>query len=139
MKSLQRCSDSVYYILRVIAGLMFACHGLDHVFGMFGNPAKNMFIFVGGWIELITGALVALGLLTRPSAFLASGTMAVAFFKLHAKASLIPIVSGGDGAVLYCWIFLFVFFYGPGRFSCDWLLGTRSGATIPSWMNRSKI
>jgi putative oxidoreductase len=138
MKSLQTYSNSVYYILRFIAGLMFACHGLDHVFGTFGNPAKNTFIFVGGWIELITGTLVAFGLLTRPAALLASGTMAVAFFKLHAKVSLIPIVANGDAAVLYCWIFLFVFFYGPGRWSCDWALAARSGA-IPSWMNRSKI
>ena len=138
MKSLQKYSDTVYYILRVIAGLMFACHGLDHVFGTFGHPAQNTFIFVGGWIELITGTLIACGLLTRPAALLASGTMAVAFFKLHAKVSLIPIVSGGDAAVLYCWIFLFVLFYGPGRWSFDWMLTKRSGA-IPCWMDRSKI
>ena len=76
MKALQQYFASVYYILRVIAGLMFACHGLDHVFGTFGNPAKDRFIFVGGWTALITDALVAVGLLTRPAAFLASGTMA---------------------------------------------------------------
>jgi putative oxidoreductase len=138
MKSLQRYSDSVYYILRIIAGLMFACHGLDHVFGAFGHPAKSTFIFVGGWIELITGTLIGFGLLTRPAALLASGTMAVAFFKLHAEVSLIPIVSGSDAAVLNCWIFLFVFFYGPGRWSCDWILATRSRVTH-SWMDWSKI
>ena|ERR1700719_2830426 len=136
MKSLQKYSDSVYYILRILAGFMFASHGLDHVFGTFGHPAKDTFLFVDGWIELITGTLIAFGLLTRLAALLASGTMAVAFFKMHAHVSLIALASGGDAAVLYCWIFLFVFFYGPGRWSIDWVLATRSSAT--SWMDRSK-
>jgi len=137
MKSLQQYSDSVYYLLRILAGFMFAAHGLDHVFGTFGHPTKNTFLFVGGWIELITGTLIAFGLFTRPAALLASGTMAVAFFKMHAAVSLVPLASGGDAAVLYCWIFLFVFFYGPGRWSIDRVLATRSRAT--SWMDRTKM
>lgn len=134
-KTPQQYSDWVYYMLRVIAGLMFACHGLDHVFGTFGNPVKDLFILVGGWIETISGTLVALGSFTRLAALLASGTMAVAFFKLHATTSLIPIVTHGDAAVLYCWIFLFVAFYGPGRWSCDWALVIRPGGKkLPSWL-----
>jgi putative oxidoreductase len=109
--------------MRLIVGLMFACHGLDHVFGQFGGkPAAGGFFYIGGWIEIITGFLVALGLLTRPAAFLASGTMAVAFFKIHAQKGLLPILNGGDPAVLYCWIFLFIFFYGAGLWSIDALI-----------------
>jgi putative oxidoreductase len=123
MNFLNRFVDPVFCIMRLIVGLMFACHGLDHVFGQFGGkPAANNFFLTGGWIEIITGFLIAFGLLTRPAAFLASGTMAVAFFKIHAQKSFLPILSGGDPAVLYCWIFFFIFFYGAGRLSIDALL-----------------
>ena len=102
---------------------MFACHGADHVFGTFGGkPGGGNFIFVGGWIEIVTGVLIAIGLLTRPAAFLASGTMAVAYFKMHFPHSPLPIVNHGDPAVLYCLIFLYVFFHGPGLLSIDSLI-----------------
>jgi putative oxidoreductase len=127
MNSLNRYVDPVFCIMRLIFGLMFACHGLDHVFGKFGGePAAGGFFFIGGWIEIITGFLIAPGLLTRPAALLASGTMAVAFFKIHMAKSLWPIVNHGDAAVLYCWIFLFVFFYGAGRWSLDALMFRKS-------------
>jgi putative oxidoreductase len=127
MNSLNRFADPVYCIMRLIAGLMFACHGLDHALGTFsGKPGGGTFFIVGGWIEIVTGALIAIGLLTRPAAFLASGTMAVAYFKMHFPHSPLPIVNHGDPAVLYCWIFLFIFFYGAGRWSLDALF--RKGA-----------
>jgi putative oxidoreductase len=123
MNVLNRYADTVYCLMRLIVGLMFACHGLFHAFGKFGGtPATGGFFLIGGWIEIITGVLVAFGLLTRPSAFLASGTMAVAFFTIHAQTSFLPIVNKGDAAVLYCWIFLFIFFYGAGRLSIDALI-----------------
>jgi putative oxidoreductase len=129
MTSLSRFVDPVYCILRFIVGLMFACHGLDHVFGKFGGtPAAGGLLLIGGWIEIIAGFLVAFGFLTRPAAFLASGTMAWAFFTMHAKESYLPIVNHGDPAVLYCWIFLFIFFYGGGRWSLDALFCKNKGA-----------
>ena len=90
---------------------------------------------VGGWIQLVGGVLIALGLLTRVTAFIASGEMAVAYFMMHAasaptlQAKLFPILNHGEMAVLYCWVFLFIFFYGPGRLSVDAMLRRGSVAT----------
>jgi putative oxidoreductase len=77
---------------------------------------------IGSWLEIVCGALIAIGLLTRIAAFIASGEMAVAFFMFHAKGSFLPIVNHGELAVVYCWLFLFIFFYGPGHFSIDALM-----------------
>lgn len=121
MNSLTRFADPVYCILRVMAGLMFACHGLDKVFGTFGGKiATAPMMVTGGWLELILGFLIAFGLLTRISALLASGQMAVAFFMFHAKGgNFVPLVNKGELAALYCFVFLFMFFYGPGRWAID--------------------
>jgi len=131
VNSLARYSGYVYTIVRIVFGLMFACHGLDHVFGTFGGkPGSDSFIVIGGWIELITGFLVALGLSTRPAAFLASGTMAVAYFKMHFSAQMpLPIINHGDSAVLYCFSFLYVFFHGPGMLAIDNLISRTSAGT----------
>ena len=86
---------------------------------------------VGGWIELICGLLIAIGLLTRLSAFLSSGMMAVAYFMAHAKGGFFPIVNRGELAVVYTWLFLFIVFYGPGRWSVDAMMGRRSSSTAP--------
>ena len=120
MNRLSRFADPVYCLMRLIVGVLFACHGAQKIFGMFGGKvaAAPMMQF-GGWIELAGGILVALGLFTRPAAFLASGMMAVAYFMAHASGGLMPIVNKGELAVVYCFIFLFIFFYGPGRYSLD--------------------
>jgi putative oxidoreductase len=117
--------------MRLLAGLMFASHGLDKIFGTFGGQTGGApIIIVGGWIEIICGFLIALGLLTRIAAFIASGEMAVAFFMMHAKDGvLIPYVNKGELAVVYCFIFLFIFFYGPGRWSIDAIFRKKSGST----------
>jgi putative oxidoreductase len=129
MNALSRYADPIYSILRLFFGLMFVCHGLYHVFGMFGGkPGGESFFVVGGWIEIVTGFLIAIGLLTRPAAFLASGTMAVAYFKMHFPHSPLPIVNHGEAAVLYCFVFLFAFFYGAGRWSIDALIGGNRAA-----------
>jgi len=76
--------------------------------------------------------LIAFGLFTRPAAFISSGTMAVAYFMVHAPRSFFPIVNKGELAVFYCWFFLFVVFYGAGRWSLDALLfkrGSTAAAT----------
>jgi len=133
MKSLNRLADPVYCIMRLIVGLMFACHGAQKILGWFAKPGQtpptlDLTMTIGGWIELAGGLLIAIGLLTRPAAFLASGMMAVAYFTAHAPGGFFPIVNHGELAVVYSWLFLFMFFYGAGRFSVDGLLWGRSAS-----------
>ena len=123
MNALSRFADPVYCILRLISGLLLATHGAQKVFGMFGGKvaAAPQMVFAG-WVELVGGLLIAFGLVTRPAAFLSSGLMAVAYFMAHAKGGWNPVVNKGELAVVYCFLFLFMFFYGPGRFSLDALI-----------------
>jgi putative oxidoreductase len=124
MKLLSRFVDPAYCVMRLIVGLMFACHGAQKVLGWFAKPGQappslDLTMTIGGWIELAGGLLIAIGLLTRPAAFLASGMMAVAYFTAHASGGFVPIVNRGELAVVYCWLFLFIFFHGPGHWSVD--------------------
>jgi len=121
MSFLDRYSGITFFLLRVIAGLLFACHGAQKTFGAFGGPKPlgNELLVVAGWIELVAGILVAVGFLTVPAAILASGEMAVAYFKAHAPHSFWPIVNKGELAVVYCFLFLFIAASGAGRFSLD--------------------
>ena len=83
-------------------------------------PGAPPFIVYGaGLIELVGGVLVLLGLFAAPAAFISSGTMAVAYFMMHASGGLLPIVNKGEMAVLYCFIFLYLVFAGPGSPSFD--------------------
>jgi putative oxidoreductase len=86
---------------------------------------------VGGLLELIGGALIAVGLFTRPVAFLLSGEMAVAYFYAHFPRNFFPLINGGDAAILYCFVFLYLVFAGPGPWSLDALLA-RSRSQEPS-------
>ena len=121
---LGKYSPFIYALLRIITGLMFACHGGQHVLGMFGKDAAptGSFIWIGGVIELVCGFLVAFGLFGGFAAFLASGTMAVAYFTVHVKGGFFPILNHGEPAVLYCFIFLLIAFQGSGILSVDHLL-----------------
>ena len=131
MNSLNRFADPFYCIMRLVVGLMFACHGLDKIFGTFTPKAEGLptLMVVGGWVEIVCGFLVALGLLTRVAAFVASGEMAVAFFMMHAKASFIPYVNKGELAVVYCFVFFYIFLRGSGSVSIDAMFGKGKAAT----------
>jgi len=131
MKLLNRFADPVYCLMRLIVGLMFACHGAQKLLGWFAKPGQtpptlDLTMTIGGWIELGGGLLIAIGLLTRPAAFLASGMMAVAYFTAHASGGFFPIVNHGELAVAYCWLFFFMFFYGAGRLSVDAIFSRRA-------------
>jgi len=130
MNALNRFADPVYCIMRLIVGLMLACHGAQLVLGMFGPGSDKPMMQVGGCIQLVGGFLVAFGLLTRLAAFILSGEMAVAYFMFHAKQNFFPILNKGELAVFYCWVFLFMVFYGPGRWSIDTLIGKGKAASV---------
>ncbi len=110
--------------LRIVAGLLFLAHGVIKVFGFpaGAEPGQQELLSlfgIGGVIELITGLLLILGLFTRPAGFIASGQMAVAYWMFHFPSSPYPAVNGGDAAILYCFIFLYIFTAGPGAWSID--------------------
>jgi putative oxidoreductase len=132
MNALNRFADPVFCITRLIVGLMFACHGGQKVLGFppggHGAP-EDMMGMVGAWIELAGGFLIAFGFLTRLAAFISSGEMAVAYFMMHAQGGFFPIVNQGEKAVFYCFFFLLVVFYGPGRWSIDAMIGKGKAAT----------
>jgi putative oxidoreductase len=110
--------------LRVVSGTLFLAHGLVKVIGFPasappGAQALSSLFGIGGLIEVVTGALLIVGFLTRPAAFLASGQMAVAYWMFHAPASIYPAVNVGDAAILFSFIFLYVAVAGAGAFSLD--------------------
>jgi putative oxidoreductase len=108
--------------LRIITALLFIEHGTMKLFGF---PASQMqgslppLLLFAALLEVIGGILILVGLLTRPVAFLLAGEMAVAYFMAHAPNSFFPAVNQGDGAVLFCFVFLYMFFSGPGAFAVD--------------------
>lgn len=119
-------APQVLSLLRIVAGLMFMQHGAQKIFG-FPAPARGPFelmsqMGIGGVLELVGGALIVLGLCTRPVAFVLSGMMAVAYFQFHAPTSLYPLVNQGELAALYCWVFFYLAFAGPGPWSLDAIL-----------------
>ena len=114
-----------YAALRIVSGLLFAFHGMQKIFGILSQHQTTLGsqVWFGGLIELVGGAAVALGLFTRCAAFVASGTMAVAYFQFHWKLQggplILPGMNGGELAVLYCWLFLVFACKGAGPWSVD--------------------
>jgi putative oxidoreductase len=118
---LGRYAEALYAALRVVAGLMFAVHGAQKLLGAFGGqkaPIASLF-GLAGVIELVGGLLIAIGLFASLAAFIASGEMAVAYFMVHAPKGALPIQNGGELAVLYCFLFLYMAARGGGRYSVD--------------------
>ena len=115
-------------ILRIVAALIFMEHGTQKLLGFptSENPGPPLFSLMGlaGILEMVGGALLVLGLFTRPVAFILSGMMAVAYWMAHAPQSAFPVNNGGDAAILYCFVFLYLFAAGGGLWSLDnWLRG----------------
>lgn len=136
--ALQSWSPRVLSVLRIVAALLFLQHGSAKLFhvpyqAMFAHLPLMTLLGLQGVIELVGGALLAIGLFSRPIAFILCGDMAVAFFIAHFPRSWVPILNGGDLAVLFCFTFLYLWVAGPGSWSVDALLGARtsneSGAT----------
>lgn len=120
--SLSRYRPQALGALRIMTALLFIAHGTQKLFGF---PASQMdgslptMLLVAALLELIGGILVLIGLFTRPVAFILSGQMAVAYFMAHAPSNFFPALNGGDAAILFCFIFLYLFVAGPGAFSVD--------------------
>lgn len=116
-----RLAEPAYAAFRVVAGFLFAFHGAQKLFGMFGGTTQPIASLFGlaGIIELTCGVLVAIGWFTPFAAFLASGEMAAAYFIAHAPKGPWPIQNGGELAALYCFAFLFIATRGGGMLSVD--------------------
>jgi len=109
-------------ILRIIAGLLFLEHGMSRLFGFpsaLPTPVPLSMYWFAGYIELLGGILVTLGLFTRTAAVVMSGEMAFAYFISHAPLGFFPILNRGDSSVLYCFVFLYLAFAGAGSLSLD--------------------
>lgn len=121
---LGRYSEQIYAVMRLVVGFLFACHGASKLFGWFSNtPGQTPPLFslagLAGVIEFFGGLLIAVGWFASYAAFLASGTMAVAYFMAHSPRGFWPIKNGGELAAVYSFVFLFIAAKGSGRWSVD--------------------
>ena len=117
----------LYALLRIVSGFTFFWHGSQKVFGYpGGSPAgiPDFVVYVAGPIELVGGVLLMIGLMTRWTAFMCSGLMAAAYWMAHGMKAALPLANGGELAVLYCFIFLYISSQGAGIWSVD---ASRSG------------
>jgi putative oxidoreductase len=120
MRWLRRTAEPLYALVRIVAGLLFSCHGAQKLFGVLGGQkVEGGLMTLAGVIELIGGLLIALGLFTGLAAFVSSGQMAVAYFMAHAPQGFWPVVNKGELAVVYCFLFLYVAAKGAGIWSVD--------------------
>ena len=121
---LSRYQPQLLGVLRIVAGLLFLSHGLVKLIGFPAGAQPGLqppmtLLGIAGIIELATGVLIVLGLFTRPAAFIAAGEMAVAYWMMHGTRSFFPVLTMGEGAILFCFVFLYLSAAGPGAFSLD--------------------
>ena len=126
----------VLSVLRIVAALIFLLHGTQKLFGFpappaTGLPAALSLFWIGAVLELVGGLLLMGGLFTRPVALILSGEMAFAYWMFHAPRNFYPTLNGGDAAILYCFLFLYLVFAGPGPWSIDAKL--RRDGKLPAW------
>ena len=122
MKILDNFREQSYALLRIVSGFLFLCHGSQKLFNFpieFPYGPLNSMTGAAGVIELVGGALIIIGLFTRPAAFICSGMSAVAYWMAHGTQSIFPIANGGEIVALYCFIFLFIATRGAGIWSID--------------------
>ncbi len=118
-------AERTYALMRIVAGALFMFHGVQKIFGILTDhqPPVGSQLWIGGALELVCGAAIALGLFTSWAAFVASGVMAVAYFQFHWKfqfdSAFFPAVNKGEPAVLYCFVFLYIACKGSGVWSLD--------------------
>lgn len=121
-RMLQPLAPIFLAVLRVVAGLLFLEHGTQKILHFpvsEMHPPMFSLLWVGGIIEIVGGILLIIGLFSRFAALVMSGMMAVAYFKFHYPSSFFPVLNGGDAAILFCFVFLYIVFAGPGAFSLD--------------------
>ena len=127
MEFLQPYTAQLLSTVRIMTGLLFLQHGTTKYLSFPASPMNNASPLTmggaAGLIELIGGVLIVIGLFTRPVAFILSGTMAVAYFYVHSPRGFFPLLNGGELAVLYCFVFLFIAAAGGGAWSVDRLRG----------------
>lgn len=131
MTSLDNWAPRVLSVLRIITALLFMEHGLMKLFHFpaiqpgVSDPLPTI-LMVAAWLEIVGGGLIALGLFTRPAAFICSGQMAAAYFMAHFPQSPWPAINQGEVAILFCFVFLYLVFAGPGPWSIDALRKSRA-------------
>jgi putative oxidoreductase len=124
-ETLERYTPHALAVLRIVTALIFLEHGSQKLFGFpaaappSGLPPALSFFWFGGILEFFGGLLLLIGLYTRCVAFVLAGEMAVAYWLFHAPKSFFPALNGGDAAILYCFVFLYLVFTGPGPWSLD--------------------
>jgi putative oxidoreductase len=123
MKILEAYSAQLLSVLRIMTGLLFLQHGttkyLNFPASKFSGVSPMTMGGVAGMLELVGGILIVLGLFTRPVALVLSGLMAVAYFLAHAPSGFFPLLNGGEIAVLYSFVFLYLSASGGGPWSLD--------------------
>ncbi len=121
---LDRYTPYALAALRIATALIFMLHGTQKLLGFPAPPQSGLpplfsLLGIGGVLELVGGFLILIGAFTRPVAFILAGEMAVAYWMFHAPRNLYPVLNGGDAAILYCFVFLYLVFAGPGPWSLD--------------------
>ena len=134
-RRLERFAPQILGATRILVGTLLACHGAQKVLGVFGGVPKDApvaIVWIAGGIELFGGTFMAVGLFTRAASFLMSGLMAFAYFIGHAPRGFWPILNGGELAIAYCWISLYLAAQGPGAWALENLLGSRDVSGLPA-------